>query len=80
MVASDLKIMLDDSARCYVFRAALKLIAALDGFSVNAKGRHAVDIGVSTGGLPEVLLERRAAARITAVDVGCGQDASASVW
>lgn len=72
MVASDLDITLDDPARRYVSRAALKLIAALDGFGVDAKGRHAVDIGASTGGFTEVLLER-GAAHVTAIDVGHGQ-------
>lgn len=72
MVPADLDIVLDDPARHYVSRAALKLIAGLDGFAIEAKGRRAADIGASTGGFTQVLLER-GAAHITAVDVGHGQ-------
>lgn len=56
----------------YVSRAALKLVAGLDGFAVNPDGRLCLDIGSSTGGFSEVLLER-GAARVYAVDVGRGQ-------
>jgi len=56
----------------YVGRGALKLRGVLDGLTVDVAGRVAVDVGASTGGFTEVLLER-GAARVYAVDVGRGQ-------
>lgn len=56
----------------YVSRAALKLIAGLDHFGIDPAGRVCLDIGASTGGFTEVLLER-GAARVYAVDAGRGQ-------
>lgn len=53
-------------------RGALKLLAALDAFSVDPSGKVALDIGSSTGGFVDVLL-RRGAKRVYAVDVGKGQ-------
>jgi 23S rRNA (cytidine1920-2'-O)/16S rRNA (cytidine1409-2'-O)-methyltransferase len=55
-----------------VGRGAHKLRAALDAFAVRVEGRIAVDVGASTGGFTEVLLER-GAVRVYAVDVGYGQ-------
>lgn len=68
--ASDIRI--DDPALGYVSRAALKLIAGLDRFGLDPAGCHALDIGASTGGFTQVLLER-GAAHVTAIDVGHGQ-------
>jgi 23S rRNA (cytidine1920-2'-O)/16S rRNA (cytidine1409-2'-O)-methyltransferase len=65
-------IEIDDPARAYVSRAALKLIAGLDHFGIDPAGSHALDIGASTGGFTQVLLER-GAAHVTAIDVGHGQ-------
>jgi 23S rRNA (cytidine1920-2'-O)/16S rRNA (cytidine1409-2'-O)-methyltransferase len=62
----------DASASPFVSRGGLKLAAALDAFQLDAKGLIALDIGASTGGFTEVLLER-GAARVYAVDVGQGQ-------
>jgi 23S rRNA (cytidine1920-2'-O)/16S rRNA (cytidine1409-2'-O)-methyltransferase len=56
----------------HVGRGALKLVGALDAFALDVRGRVAVDVGASTGGFTETLLER-GAARVYAVDVGRGQ-------
>ncbi|MBA8901519.1 TlyA family RNA methyltransferase [Phyllobacterium sp. P30BS-XVII] len=65
-------ISVNDPASTYVSRAALKLIAGLDHFSIDVSGVNALDIGASTGGFTQVLLER-GAAHVIAVDVGHGQ-------
>ncbi len=56
----------------YVSRGGLKLEAALDGFGVDVAGRVALDVGASTGGFTDCLLQR-GARRVIAVDVGYGQ-------
>ena len=56
----------------YVSRGAYKLIAALDHFAVEVVGKWALDVGASTGGFTDVLLQR-GAAHIIALDVGYGQ-------
>lgn len=66
------EIGLDDPARAYVARSALKLIAALDHFGLDPHDATALDIGASTGGFTQVLLER-GAARVFSLDVGHGQ-------
>lgn len=56
----------------YVSRGGVKLAAALDAFSIDPQGCVCLDIGASTGGFTQVLLER-GAAHVYAVDVGHGQ-------
>lgn len=71
-VRPDVKLAVNDPAQAYVSRAALKLIAGLDHFSLDPSGLQALDIGASTGGFTQVLLER-GAAHVVAIDVGHGQ-------
>lgn len=61
-----------DPAQSYVSRAALKLVAGLDHFGLSPSGKTAIDIGASTGGFVEVLLER-GACHVYGVDVGHDQ-------
>ncbi len=56
----------------WVGRGALKLVDALDRWSIPVAGRTVLDVGTSTGGFTEVCLSR-GAARVFAVDVGFGQ-------
>ncbi|MEQ8696940.1 MAG: TlyA family RNA methyltransferase [Bauldia litoralis] len=72
MVSVDAPIEAFDPAGRYVSRAALKLIAGLDHFGYRPDGLHVLDVGASTGGFTEVLIER-GAARVYAVDVGHDQ-------
>jgi 23S rRNA (cytidine1920-2'-O)/16S rRNA (cytidine1409-2'-O)-methyltransferase len=72
LLAPDVTIAVDDPAKGYVSRAALKLVAALDHFALDPRGRNCLDVGASTGGFTQVLLER-GALHVTALDVGHGQ-------
>ncbi len=56
----------------YVSRGGLKLEAALDHFRIRVEGRICLDVGASTGGFTDCLLQR-GARRVYAVDVGSGQ-------
>jgi 23S rRNA (cytidine1920-2'-O)/16S rRNA (cytidine1409-2'-O)-methyltransferase len=71
-VATHVPIHVAAGAGDHVSRGAVKLIAALDHFGFEARGRVALDVGASTGGFTEVLLER-GVARVYAVDVGHAQ-------
>src|SRR5512139_2794855 len=53
----------------YVGRGGLKLAAALEAFGLDVGGRTVADVGASTGGFTDCLLQR-GAARVYAVDVG----------
>lgn len=68
----DAKIEINDPAQTYVSRAALKLVAALEAFGISADGADCLDIGASTGGFTQVLLEN-GAAHVVAIDVGHDQ-------
>ncbi|HEY4275121.1 MAG TPA: TlyA family RNA methyltransferase [Rhizomicrobium sp.] len=59
-------------AHPYVSRGAVKLAAALDGFGLSPAGLTCLDLGASTGGFTQVLLQRDAE-KVFAVDVGHGQ-------
>ena len=59
-------------ARKYVGRGALKLEPALDHFQIGVQGKTALDIGASTGGFTDCMLQR-GAEKVYAVDVGYGQ-------
>jgi 23S rRNA (cytidine1920-2'-O)/16S rRNA (cytidine1409-2'-O)-methyltransferase len=59
-------------AHPYVSRGGLKLAAALDHFALDVKDRSCLDVGASTGGFTDVLLQR-GAKRVYAIDVGVGQ-------
>lgn len=56
----------------FVSRAGVKLEAALDEFKVDVSGRVAIDVGASTGGFTDCLLQR-GVRRVYAIDVGYGQ-------
>ncbi|KFC69550.1 RNA binding methyltransferase FtsJ like protein [Devosia sp. LC5] len=72
MVGRDDKLALSDPAANYVSRAALKLVAGLEAGGIDATGKTCIDVGSSTGGFTQVLMER-GARRIYAVDVGHAQ-------
>jgi 23S rRNA (cytidine1920-2'-O)/16S rRNA (cytidine1409-2'-O)-methyltransferase len=71
MIAPDQSIEIAGST-AYVSRGGEKLAAALDAFGIDARGRNALDVGASTGGFTDVLLQR-GATHVIALDVGYGQ-------
>lgn len=72
LVPEDSDLRLLGGALPYVGRGGLKLEAALDEFHVTVEGKTALDVGASTGGFTDCLLQR-GAAKVYAVDVGYGQ-------
>jgi 23S rRNA (cytidine1920-2'-O)/16S rRNA (cytidine1409-2'-O)-methyltransferase len=71
-VAADARIEIAAPDHPYVGRGGVKLAHALDGFGIDPSGKRALDIGASTGGFTDVLLQR-GAANVIALDVGRGQ-------
>jgi 23S rRNA (cytidine1920-2'-O)/16S rRNA (cytidine1409-2'-O)-methyltransferase len=71
-VAEDTPLTVRSRGLPYVSRAGLKLEHALDTFQVTVTGRVGIDIGASTGGFTDCLLQR-GARHVFAVDVGYGQ-------
>ena len=71
LVAEDVELMIKEPLP-FVSRGGLKLAAALAHFGVDVGGRICLDIGASTGGFTDCLLQH-GAARVVAVDVGHGQ-------
>jgi 23S rRNA (cytidine1920-2'-O)/16S rRNA (cytidine1409-2'-O)-methyltransferase len=71
MIAAEADIQVEEKSR-YVSRGGVKLEAALDYFGVDPSGSVCVDVGASTGGFTDCLLQR-GAARVYALDVGHGQ-------
>jgi 23S rRNA (cytidine1920-2'-O)/16S rRNA (cytidine1409-2'-O)-methyltransferase len=72
MVDSAADVTLQAPDHPYVGRGGLKLAHALDTFGIAVAGREALDVGASTGGFTDVLLQR-GATRVVALDVGHGQ-------
>ncbi|MEP6801304.1 MAG: TlyA family RNA methyltransferase [Acidobacteriota bacterium] len=70
--SADAEISVAGPAHPYVSRGGVKLAAALDAFSLNPDGLVCLDVGASTGGFTDCLLQR-GAARVYAIDVGYGQ-------
>jgi len=71
-VAVDAEVTVAAPDHPYVGRGGLKLAHALDTFGIPVTGRTALDIGASTGGFTDVLLQR-GATRVVSLDVGHGQ-------
>jgi 23S rRNA (cytidine1920-2'-O)/16S rRNA (cytidine1409-2'-O)-methyltransferase len=71
-VAADAAIRMLGEDLPYVSRGGLKLAAALDHWQIAVEGRGCVDVGASTGGFTDCLLQR-GAAHVTAIDTGFGQ-------
>ena len=71
LVSDDVELLVDGERR-YVSRGGIKLENALDALGIDVDGRACLDVGASTGGFTDCLLQR-GAARVIAVDVGYGQ-------
>ena len=72
LVAADARLELASPPCPYAGRGGLKLEGALEDFALDVRGKVCLDIGASTGGFTDCLLQR-GAARVYAVDVGRGQ-------
>jgi 23S rRNA (cytidine1920-2'-O)/16S rRNA (cytidine1409-2'-O)-methyltransferase len=71
-IADDAEIDVRGEKIPYVSRGGVKLAGALDGFAIDPTGLRCLDVGASTGGFTDCLLQR-GAAHVVAVDVGYGQ-------
>ena len=71
-VAANARIEIAMPDHPYVGRGGVKLAHALDAFGIDPSGKRALDVGASTGGFTDVLLQR-GAAHVIALDVGHGQ-------
>ena len=71
-VASDCSISIKFPDHPYVSRGGVKLEAALRHFKIDVNGRDALDIGISTGGFTDCLLQHGARS-VIGIDVGYGQ-------
>jgi 23S rRNA (cytidine1920-2'-O)/16S rRNA (cytidine1409-2'-O)-methyltransferase len=71
-VAGDVRIDIAVPDHPYVGRGGIKLAHALDAFAIDPRGRRALDVGASTGGFTDVLLQRGAES-VIALDVGHNQ-------
>ncbi|HLG20512.1 MAG TPA: TlyA family RNA methyltransferase [Bdellovibrionota bacterium] len=72
LVPSDAEIALRFPGPKYVSRGGVKLAGALDHFKIDLSGWHCLDVGASTGGFTDCLLQR-GAAHVCTIDVGRGQ-------
>jgi 23S rRNA (cytidine1920-2'-O)/16S rRNA (cytidine1409-2'-O)-methyltransferase len=72
MVPLEAEIRLKGEPLPFVSRGGLKLAKGLDAFGIEVTGLSAIDVGASTGGFTDCLLQR-GASRVIAVDVGYGQ-------
>jgi 23S rRNA (cytidine1920-2'-O)/16S rRNA (cytidine1409-2'-O)-methyltransferase len=72
LLAEDVAIAVRGEDHPYVSRGGVKLEGALDSFRVDPAGKRCIDLGASTGGFTDCLLQRGAAS-VAAVDVGYGQ-------
>lgn len=71
-IADDTELVVSGAVHPFVSRGGMKLQAALDQFAIDVTGLVAIDVGASTGGFTDCLLQR-GAAKIFAVDVGHDQ-------
>jgi 23S rRNA (cytidine1920-2'-O)/16S rRNA (cytidine1409-2'-O)-methyltransferase len=71
MVAEDAELIVDERPR-FVSRGGVKLANALDAFGIDPAGRRCMDVGASTGGFTDCLLQR-GAAHVATVDVAYGE-------
>jgi 23S rRNA (cytidine1920-2'-O)/16S rRNA (cytidine1409-2'-O)-methyltransferase len=72
LLQDDATLLVKSTHNPYVSRGGLKLAGALQGFAIDVRGKRCLDVGASTGGFTDCLLQAGAAA-VIAVDVGYGQ-------